>query len=512
MKRITSVFLLSILFVFNYVFPQTGWFQQSSGTNYELRSVCFVNANTGWAVGFYNTVLKTTNGGTNWFAQTTGVSNSFINCRFINSNTGWLAGESGIILKTTNSGTIWQNQSFSTSGRNFGLSFPDSLNGFLVGDYGRVLKTTNGGQNWQQKTIGITNHLVDVKFLNILTGWIVGDNGIICKTTDGGNTWSLQSSGITLNLQSCFFINENTGWIASDGGRILKTTNSGNVWETKYNYGSSIWLGCVFFPNANTGYVVGGNYSSANNPVLLKSTNGGENWFTQSSPVTAWFGSCFFINENTGWAVGKPGMIIKTVTGGLNTPAPPTLIYPSNGATNIPLTPAMTWSTVSGATSYKIQISSVSNFSIITDSATLSTNQRLVPAGRLAVSSTYFWRVNATGPVGTSPWSDVWYFSTTSVGISLISSVVPLDFKLYSNYPNPFNPATKIKFDLPKKSHTSLVVYDALGRAVQTLVNTELKEGTYEYTCDASKYNSGVYFVRIISDNFADTKKMVLIK
>jgi hypothetical protein len=384
--------------------------------------------------------------------------------------------------------------------------------GYLVGDYGRVLKTTNGGQNWQLKTIGITNNLIDVKFINISTGWIVGDNGFICKTTDGGNTWSLQSSAVTLNLQSSFFANENTGWIASDGGLILKTTNGGTTWSTKYNYGSSTWLGCVSFPNANTGYVVGGNYSSANNPVILKSTNGGENWFTQTSPVTAWFGSCCFINENTGWVVGKPGMIIKTTTGGLNTPAPPVLIYPSFASSNISLTPAMTWGTVNGASTYKIQISPVNNFSVITDSATVSSNQHQVPVGKLLVSTTYFWRVNATGSLGTSPWSDVWYFSTKAVGIQQISTITPSDFKLYSNYPNPFNPATKIKFDLPKKSQTSLIVYDALGKTVQTLVNTELKEGTYEYTWDASKYNSGVYFVRIISDKFAETKKMLMIK
>lgn len=97
-------------------------------------------------------------------------------------------------------------------------------------------------------------------------------------------------------------------------------------------------------------------------------------------------------------------------------------------------------------------------------------------------------------------------------GTSVISGLIPVKFSLSQNYPNPFNPTTKIKFDVPKPSFTKLIIYDMLGREVTTLVNEELKPGTYETDWDASYYSSGVYFYKIISGDFVETKKMVLMR
>ena len=102
--------------------------------------------------------------------------------------------------------------------------------------------------------------------------------------------------------------------------------------------------------------------------------------------------------------------------------------------------------------------------------------------------------------------------------IKFISSEIPNNFSLSQNYPNPFNPQTKIRFELPSltrsKSSTpvKLVIYDLLGREVTTLVNEELKPGTYEVDWDGSNFSSGVYFYKIISNDFVETKKMVLMK
>ncbi len=99
-----------------------------------------------------------------------------------------------------------------------------------------------------------------------------------------------------------------------------------------------------------------------------------------------------------------------------------------------------------------------------------------------------------------------------TIGITQISGNVPVSFFLSQNYPNPFNPQTKIKFDVPKASFTKLVVYDLLGREVTTLVNEELKPGTYEADWDATNFSSGVYFYKIVSGDYVETKKMVLMK
>ena len=102
---------------------------------------------------------------------------------------------------------------------------------------------------------------------------------------------------------------------------------------------------------------------------------------------------------------------------------------------------------------------------------------------------------------------------TLPTSINNISSTVPDKFSLKQNYPNPFNPTTSIRFDVTKSSRMTLNIYDASGKLVQTLINNEVVQtGTNEVVFDASKLSSGVYFYTLASDNFRDTKKMMLIK
>lgn len=104
------------------------------------------------------------------------------------------------------------------------------------------------------------------------------------------------------------------------------------------------------------------------------------------------------------------------------------------------------------------------------------------------------------------------YIIRHPIGITVVSSSVPVEFKLYQNYPNPFNPVTKIRFALPKSSIVRLVVYDALGRELESLVNEQLGAGTYVADWDASKYSSGVYFYKLETKKFVEIKKMILLK
>ena len=102
------------------------------------------------------------------------------------------------------------------------------------------------------------------------------------------------------------------------------------------------------------------------------------------------------------------------------------------------------------------------------------------------------------------------------VGEKNISKSVPKTYNLYQNYPNPFNPVTKIKFDVPEgrgqKLEVRLTIYDILGREVTALVNDKLSPGTYEVEWSAGNYTSGIYFYRLIADQFSETRKMVLVK
>jgi hypothetical protein len=86
------------------------------------------------------------------------------------------------------------------------------------------------------------------------------------------------------------------------------------------------------------------------------------------------------------------------------------------------------------------------------------------------------------------------------------------DYILYNNYPNPFNPSTKIKYSVPQTSQVQIKVFDILGKEIETLVNEEKPSGTYELTWNTVNLPSGIYFYQIRAGNFIATKKMVLMK
>jgi hypothetical protein len=88
-------------------------------------------------------------------------------------------------------------------------------------------------------------------------------------------------------------------------------------------------------------------------------------------------------------------------------------------------------------------------------------------------------------------------------------------FQLYHlshNYPNPFNPNTKIKYAIPQYSNVQIIIYDVSGNEIETLIDEEKSAGIYELTWNAANLPSGVYFYQLRAANFVQTKKMILLK
>jgi len=106
----------------------------------------------------------------------------------------------------------------------------------------------------------------------------------------------------------------------------------------------------------------------------------------------------------------------------------------------------------------------------------------------------------------------MWDFTVSLLGITTNGSIIPKVFKLYNNYPNPFNPSTTIKFDIPKSSDVKLVLYNALGQEVLTLINSHFEPGAYSFEWNATNFSSGIYFYKMSAGIFTDIHKMVLIK
>jgi len=92
------------------------------------------------------------------------------------------------------------------------------------------------------------------------------------------------------------------------------------------------------------------------------------------------------------------------------------------------------------------------------------------------------------------------------------NEILPAKFELYQNYPNPFNPVTYITYDLPVDTKVQLKIYNTLGQEVTTIVDEFQKAGSYLKSFDATELSSGVYFYRLLTENFVSQKKMIVIK
>ena len=214
-----------------------------------LYSICFANADTGWALGGdhgnYPTftprrvVLYTTNGGNSWDFQYS-VSNELpIYCsNFISPTEGFAASESGDVMHTSNGGVTWVETTPVSAYRLYGVYFKDSNVGWVSGEYlglphvASISKTTNGGITWDTQSFGTDEYINDIYFVNDMTGWAVGGafggsgTSTILNTTDGGETWINQTSPTTNSLYGLSFSDLNNGWAVGFNGTIINYTNT----------------------------------------------------------------------------------------------------------------------------------------------------------------------------------------------------------------------------------------------------------------------------------------------
>ncbi len=496
--------LFTFLLIANYnLLPQSGWFQQNSGVFSPLRCVYFTDQNNGTVVGDVGKILRTTDGGVTWAPQTSGTLKSLSSVVFTDINKGIaVGGESSenIILRTTNGGNTWIQQTIPYNYVLSDISFVDSDNGFVVGASiytgGIILRTTDGGNSWTMQVM-TSMRLIGVSFVDVNNGTAVGYSGTILRTTDGGNTWNAQSSGTTIFLYDVFAIDQNNCIAVGRDGVIVKTTDGGTNWTLVLS-GTSNWLNSIYFTNQNTGWIVG------NGGTILKTIDGGNTWKPQSGWTNMSLFEVNFINAKIGTAVGESGTIMRTLNGGIP----------------VELTSFTAKSMVGKIQLNWITASELNNLGFEIERKTDSDEWRIIgfKEGRgTTIEKQNYQYVDNIGDIKTTSFCyrlkqidfDGSFEYSDEI---LVEYTAPLDYSLQQNYPNPFNPITTIKYQIPELSSVTLKVYDVLGSEVATLINEEKPSGSYEVDFDASTLPSGIYFYRLQTGSFVETKKMVLMK
>ncbi|MCB0724841.1 MAG: T9SS type A sorting domain-containing protein [Ignavibacteriae bacterium] len=487
---------------------QNGWVTQNSGTTNDLWCVQFINETTGFCSGEGGIIIKTTNGGSTWFMQVTGTSDTLFCIQFPNltNDTGYACGSSGTLRKTTNGGINWFSLPSGITQTIKSVFFNNANTGYYVGYQGEVRKTTNGGINWNPQISGTTANLWSICFLNQSTGWLAGFTGKVRKTTNGGINWFSQGSFPSIDeLLYIKFLNANTG-IVTVGvpGTInfYQTSDGGTTWSPK-NYGTLHSARCIDYITDDV-WMMSGDAGD-----IFRTDNGGLNWACVTPPgTTTWFFSTDFVTTNKGWVVGRDGKILYTSTGGSLAPAAPSNLL------GFPLSTSsiyLTWfDNSSNEQGFKIErsLSTPDNFQVV--GTTGANAENFTDNSGISPTNLYYYRVYAFNGASNSAYSDT--IAVLVTGNIQAGNSIPDKYKLYNNYPNPFNPSTKIKFDLSQNTDVRLTIYDMRGSDVQEVINTQMNAGSYEFSFNGANLSSGVYFYRLTAGNFVETKQMVLVK
>lgn len=297
---------------------------------YRAMDIHFTDQQNGWAVGYYGTVMKTTDGGETWVGMVV-ESGDFRDVQFIDGDSGWIAGRDGAFYRTYDAGENWEriisgaypaDEDFSN------IWFQGEDLGFVQGLLG-VYRTEDGGEEWQNNWLPFVPYkgAWDMSFVNEREGFLLGtqwmeeDPVLVYSTVDGGLTWRGvfgARSSVLAGVLTIDFVSEGIGW--AGGGVIMKTINGGQTWETQL---SPAIVREFFFLDELRGFAVGG-------ATIVKTVDGGSNWIDISpgDERIRDLRAAYFFDEYTGWVIGlghevtdgpsifQNSVLIKTTDGG----------------------------------------------------------------------------------------------------------------------------------------------------------------------------------------------------
>ncbi len=394
-------------------------------------------------------IYRTSTGTISWTAVNSGLANTYVQSLATSGSYVFAGlGYGGGVVSSTNNGSTWTaiNPGQPTDIYNIQSLAASGTNLFAGTDSAGVFESTvSSTPGWTTENSGLTNMHVQsilVNGANLLVGTKGG--GVFQSSASGTPSWNAVNSGLSgMYIQSLAICGAYI-YAGTKGGGVFQSPATGTPTWTAVNSGLTLDSSLVTLAVSGTSI-----YAGTDNGVFLSTNNGGSwtpvntglsNLFISSLAVSGsnifagTFGDTVYLSTNSGasWsvfgatnatilslAVNSSNLFAGTGGGGVwqanisayAPPAVPTLASPSNGSINQPSSETLNWSTVGGATSYSVQVSTSSGFSSTVFSASgLATF--FATAGGLANNTTYYWQSNAANGNGSGAWSGIWSFTT----------------------------------------------------------------------------------------------------
>jgi len=418
-------------------------------------------------------------------------------------------GDEGCVALSTDKGQTWSFSYLPSPGSSGVLAFThigkDKIIG--VGDSGMMFKgdLTKDPVTWELQLIApeqFAPNLHDVAFVNGVL-YVSGSNGYLCKSTDLGETWTQLEHYPDNNhgIYSMHWFDDQNGVLCGEWGStsnddaVFTTTDGGETLNLVWNNVLGVQFNTIAFAPGNplVGVVAG------DNNHFVYTTDGGTNWTPGTEDIADGADDLEEVHMTSalvGWAVGDDGTVCKTTDGGVNW----TMLAPWTGLDLMDVyfsQPNFGW------------IVGYDGYALYTDDGGASWNDISEPTlGSNDINSVYFHSPGGKLWIGV----DYGIMMTRSDYATGDETPIALPFKLEQNFPNPFNPSTRIKFSLRREGRVTLNIYDVSGRLVAKVLDRDLPAGDHEVGFQADGLVSGVYFYRLAAGDEVMTKKMILLR
>lgn len=407
----------------------------------------------------------------NFWEQTNGPGGGPIDALEVNSNNNVFAGTwyMGIFRSTDDGGNWLQVNNGLTDKYVWSLAINSNDDIFAgTGNGGGIFRSTDNGENWNQVNNGLTNTYVHCLAINSNGDIFAGTNwGGVFRSTNNGENWTEVNNGLTSTVVKSIVITSNDYIFVgtSYGGGVFRSTDNGANWTQINNgLGNVIEINALAINSSNRIFAGSWSDQSNNGGGVYYSTDDGENWHDINNGLTDKHITSLSINS------------IGDIFAGTNSRG----VYRStdNGAN---------WSEINSGLTI-----------LVTHSLAINSNNRIF----VGTDN------DSEGSNGKGVFRSI--YSTTGINYDNLS--VPSLFSLKQNYPNPFNPNTTISYTISKMSYVVIKIYNALGKEVTTLVNESKPAGNYESVFDGTNLPSGIYFCKMMANNFSKTIKLILLK